>query len=634
MIAVEEKRNPQEDRQQTSRLPTARGIVDHLHWIRRPWPLWLHTLILFVLVATAEFAFGMWMNSRGFVYIDAYSRAISALLVLHGSDPHLASIGFVWMPLPSLLELVWVAWYPLWPGIVSSGFTSTMTSALAGGASAALLFVTARAFGLRTWLAWTYALLIALNPMLFLYGGNGLSESVAAPCLIGAVCALLLYWRTGLRRYLALSGAALALGVASLYEAVPFAGAVLVALIASTLWSSRQNWLAEARKRWQGAESFGMLIIMPSVYVLVLWVAANALIMKNPLYFATSVYSNYGQTVAVGGGGLAREASGNVVNTLSYVLERAIPFLIPGMALIVVRAMEGRLLRIRTLLLLLLLLSVPFGLIMPLIYLKDSFGWLRFFMYPLFVAAAWGIYEISLSRQRRAVVGMVLAGWILAAPVIAVAMANPALGQEEHWEMESLRTGKTATQIVQVNQKGDITRFPDWIDQLRPVSAYLDKEVFAKGEIVAVDAFQGSAIAAQVPPSSLNHLLILTQDREFKPMIEHPRQYHITYLLVPNSTNVPQDAINRTYPALWSGRQPGFTLAHSFPETPQEWRLYRVTTSGQQHANAALGHPGGGGDRTTPVGPAAVSLGQGVTADYLVLMRHLAHLWHDLSKRG
>jgi hypothetical protein len=269
------------------------------------------------------------------------------------------------------------------------------------------------------------------------------------------------------------------------------------------------------------------------------------------------------------------------------VLQRVFPFLIPGAALLVIRAVEGRFWRINTLSLILLLVSVPFGLIAPLIYLKDAFGWLRFFMYPLFVAAAWGLYEISQSQRRRVAVGVILAGWVVAAPVILAAMADPGLGQEEHWEMQSLQTGQSAEQIVQVNQKGDVTRFPNWLGELQPVAAYLDNQVFAKGEIVAVDAFQGSAIAAQVHPDYLNRLLILTQDRQFKLMIEHPSHYHITYLLVPNSTNVPQDAINRTYPALWAGHQPGFVLAKSFPNTPQQWRLYRVVTGGQ--ATSAMG---------------------------------------------
>jgi hypothetical protein len=95
--------------------------------------------VLFVLVFGAQFAFGMWMNSRGFLWPDSLSRGANALYVLYSTDPKLAAIGFVWMPLPSLMELLWVAFFPLWPNLVSSGFASTLTTALAGGATAALL---------------------------------------------------------------------------------------------------------------------------------------------------------------------------------------------------------------------------------------------------------------------------------------------------------------------------------------------------------------------------------------------------------------------------------------------------------------------------------------------------------------
>jgi hypothetical protein len=123
-------------------------------------PLVFGPWVLFLLVVGAQFAFGMWMNSRGFLWNDALSRATNALQVLHSKEPSLAVIGFVWMPLPSLIELLWVSFFPLWPQIVSSGFASTLTTALAGGATAALLLYTARRLGLSDRLGWAFALVV------------------------------------------------------------------------------------------------------------------------------------------------------------------------------------------------------------------------------------------------------------------------------------------------------------------------------------------------------------------------------------------------------------------------------------------------------------------------------------------
>ena len=77
------------------------------------------TVALFTIVCAAQAAFGIWMSARGFRWGDAFYRSTSALFVLHSSDPKLADIGFVWMPLPTLLNLPWVALYPVWQNIVT-----------------------------------------------------------------------------------------------------------------------------------------------------------------------------------------------------------------------------------------------------------------------------------------------------------------------------------------------------------------------------------------------------------------------------------------------------------------------------------------------------------------------------------
>jgi hypothetical protein len=544
-----------------TRVPTTRGER-------------LGTLALFVLVVGAELTFGMWMNSRGFIYNDALSRTAGALLVLYGADPHLAALGFVWMPLPSLLELPLVAIYPLWPAAISSGYASTLITALAGGASAVLVLETGRRLGISPRLGWAYALLIAANPMLFLYASNGLSEGVAAPCLIGATCLLVLFWHSGRCRYVALAGLALALGAASLYQAVPYGAGLVVALVLGALYGSgrpRDDDTWPLSKRWRFAEGLGILLVAPSFYVEAAWVGANGLIMKDPLHFATSPYSNSSQTRAIGGGGPAAHAAGDLPGTLGYVGARALPFLIPGVFVIAARTLDGRLWRVNTLSLVLLLVSVPLGLIAPLLYLGASFGWLRFFMYPLFVAAGWGLYEIAQSRRRDIAARLVLAGWIVAVPFILVTLASPTLGQEEHLEVQALLTGETASQAG----------FDGWIGELAPVAKYLEGAEFSNARRVALDPYQGSAIAAQMKPEALQHLYILPPGPRLERVLQHPSEYYISYLLVPSPAKAPRDTIVQAYPRLWAGHEVGFALVASFPDIPQEWRLYRIETPSQ-----------------------------------------------------
>jgi 4-amino-4-deoxy-L-arabinose transferase-like glycosyltransferase len=536
--------------------------------------------VLFLLVFGAQLTFGMWMNSRGFVFIDAYSRATNALMVLYSTDPHLAAIGFVWMPLPSLIELLWVAFFPLWPQIVSSGFASTLTTALAGGATAALLLYTARRLDLSDRLGWAFALVVAANPMLFLYASNGLSEGVVAPFLTGAVCFLVLFWHSGKRRYVTAAGLALALGFASLYEAVPYGAALFAALAMGLMWGSEENAPSAPQGRRRAVEGLGILLLVPSFYVAALWVGANAIIMGDPLYFATSEYSNVGLTVSIGAGGLARSATADAFETLGYVFARLSVFLIPVGFLLLIRALDGRLWRTNTLSLVLLLLSVPLGLIAPLLYLGASYGWLRFFIYPLFVAAGWGLYEVVLSRHPRRASAFLLVGWIVAAPLTLWAMHNPDLGQEEHWLVKSLLTGKSADQLSMVNSEGQKVAFEDWIDETTPVANYLDEKVLSKENSVALDAFGGSSIAAQVQPEYLKRFLLLTPDQSFKPAVRDPRNHDLSYIIVPNPEKAPQSEVVRVYPDLWAGKQEGFEFVTGFEETPHQWRVYKVVPPG------------------------------------------------------
>ena len=186
--------------------------------------------------------------------------------------------------------MFWAAFFPIWPDIVSSGVAAALTSAACAGGTAALLLLTARRLGLPSPVGWAFALLVACHPMLFLYGSNGMPEGVAAPFLIGAVCALTLFWHTGDRLWIAASGTGLALGVASEYPAVPYGAAVSVALACGVLWSSEARAWAP-RGRGRAIEGLGLLLLVPPTFMGLLWLGANAVIMGDPLDF---MYGDYG----------------------------------------------------------------------------------------------------------------------------------------------------------------------------------------------------------------------------------------------------------------------------------------------------------------------------------------------------
>ena len=529
---------------------------------------------IFVLVFAVEFAFGMWMAARGFRWNDSMSRSASALSVLYSADPKLANIGFVWPPLPTLLGVFWALLYPIWPGIVSSGASAALSTATCSGATAAMLLLTARKLGLSNPIGWAFALLVAANPMLFLYGSNGMPEGVAAPFLIGAVCGLTLFWHSGERVWIAAAGVAIGLAVASEYPAVPYGGAVCMALVAGILWSSEARvWAPLGRAR--AIEGLGLLLVVPPVFIGLLWLGFNAVIMGDPLDF---MYGDYGygtfQRSADPDGPVAY-VTGDPVGALALVGERVFPFLIPLALILLMRLVDGRFWRVNTLCVTLLGLSVPLGMVVPLAILGSPMGFLRYLVYPLFVAAGWGLYEIAISRRRRAAVALILGGWLAAVPAALWIMTDARLGPEEHLELKAVAHGLD----------GD-----DSVGMRASVARYLESEILPEGRSVVFDSVAGgSMIAVQIRPAHISQL-INTFDRRFKEAIANPGSHDVGYFLMPDPAGTPTAAIGRAYPRLWDGGQPGFRLVKTLATPLEKWRIYAV-----QPGAPALPAPNGGG---------------------------------------
>ena len=513
-------------------------------------------------VFSAQLACAWWFDSRGYLWGDAVSRASSALVALYGADPHLAAIGFVWMPLPTLLQIVPVSFYGIWPGVVSSGFASSIVTVMAGSLTSVILFTTARRLGLSLALSSVYTLLVCFSPMLFLFSTNGMSEGVASPFLIGTVCSLLLFWQTGQRRYIAAAGLMLAPAFACIYEAAPFGAAVLFALALGLF--SRENAPSAPQGRLRAVEGLSLLLLVPVIYIGVIWVIANWAITGNPLYFATSIYSNSGFISSTGTSYLAYAVKGDVLDATGFAVVRTLPFAIPIAAIVLVRLIEGRLVRPNTLTLVAIAFIVPLGLIVWQLYDGTSLGWLRYFMYPLYAAAGWGLYEIASSRRRHLAAAIILTGWLITIPASLAAMATPRFGQNEHAIVASIVSGKSALDAG----------YPTVFQNVEPVAGTLD--ALNRNALVLADSSNAWTIEATVSPSTLKHNLLVTSDGRFHDALRDPSKLGVSYVLVPSPARAPQDLLDQQYPNLWQGDEPGFTLVQDFSLTGQGWRLYRV----------------------------------------------------------
>ena len=71
---------------------------------------------------------------------DALSRVANAYYVLYIEPPHLASIGFVWNPLPSFLELPFMFLYRFYKPIASSALAGVIITAAFTAGTAVLIY--------------------------------------------------------------------------------------------------------------------------------------------------------------------------------------------------------------------------------------------------------------------------------------------------------------------------------------------------------------------------------------------------------------------------------------------------------------------------------------------------------------
>ncbi|MDA8346063.1 MAG: hypothetical protein M0Z66_11335 [Thermaerobacter sp.] len=480
---------------------------------------------------------------------DTIARVANAYYVLFSREPHLGAIGFVWNPLPSLLELPLTVLRPLWPPLVADGFAGNIVSA--GFAALGALYmnrILARIGLGRLWRL-LFSALYLLNPLILFYGANGMSDAMMVATFLAAWEGAIAYLQH--RRLGSLAAAALWLAVAFLirYEAVPFAFMLAGGMLLGLYWQRRPA------PEIEGALT---IFLTPIVYVGAWWVYMNWLIMKNPLYFMNSAYGN---ASSVGTGsyyyfGLAG-VTHHLLAAFLYAAQFALLFwpVVPGAigALLLMRR-KGR----SSLGPLLLLGTVAVaGLQMLMLYLGKSAGWDRFFITYVpggFLLIAFLFSHVSV--HRRAVAGIAAALVLLVGDVgTLVALQNPILGHGDSVYIASVLSSQPIS-------SGN--------GQFRTIASYIDAHPRL---VVLLDTFSlwGVVLASRNPKQ-----FVITSDLNFQSLLHYPGG-RVSSFLVPQPKGIAQlDAINRAYPKLWSGSVPWARLVHQFPG-PSHVRLFRIT---------------------------------------------------------
>ncbi|OCN00284.1 hypothetical protein A7X67_09470 [Clostridium sp. W14A] len=494
---------------------------------------------------------------------DAMSRVANAYYVLFVTPPRLSSMGLIWNPLPSLLEIPLVALSTVWKPMASRAVAGDIVSAAFAALTAMILLQTFQKFRISFGYSLLITLCYALHPYIFYYGSNGMSEGMFIFFLVYCICNLTLWFTYGTGSYIIKMAFGLVGGFLIRYEAIPFAVGIGVCIILNILYNPREKpyWLVGNAKRERLHYIEGTLITLytPAVYAGIVWILLCLAIMGNPLYFLNSGYSNTTQSA------FASKVT-TIQALIQYVLIRAMPFLVLFLAIVLVRAVKGTIFRYDFMCLFFLVMSLLSFHV--LIYWKgSSFGWLRFFCYSFPICIAWMPYEMSAFQNRAELQPQSLplnlgketenvkkqdkllfkilfsCSIVLSVALFNQAMSNSAIYQEEIGTYDYQQSLEIA----------------DYINDKLP-----DKRVLT-------DVFTTYNVALNV--NNFQNLVV-SSSPDFEKCVADPVGSEIEYLLVPDPKGVSNyDAINVAYPNLYAQGADWCREVYDFGD----YKLFQVT---------------------------------------------------------
>ena len=109
---------------------------------------------------------------------DAVARMANGFYVLYSRDPHLASVGFVWEPLQSISDLVFLIPNHLWQALSNRDMAGAFVSVIGMVGAVHQLRCALLEWGVRLAPRLVLTALFALDPMILYYSGNGMSEGL------------------------------------------------------------------------------------------------------------------------------------------------------------------------------------------------------------------------------------------------------------------------------------------------------------------------------------------------------------------------------------------------------------------------------------------------------------------------
>ncbi len=131
-------------------------IKEELQIYRGRTLVWLVGISVFLLERAAGYYYNVYV---GYYHTDGISRVANAFYVLYSRDPHLGAIGFVWNPLPSMIDMVFLLFYPWIPAMASKGIAGVLMCAIFAALTAAIVARAIIERHLPRWSAGVFSLL-------------------------------------------------------------------------------------------------------------------------------------------------------------------------------------------------------------------------------------------------------------------------------------------------------------------------------------------------------------------------------------------------------------------------------------------------------------------------------------------
>ncbi len=545
-------------------LAPSEGMVERNH-------SWFGPVALFVSLMGVYFIVGSVLIMRYNIFeADSLSRVANAGFTLYSRDPHLSAVGFVWNPLPSVVQIPFVLLGRWWPELLTFGLAGVVQSAAFMAGAALLVRKIAIDRGVGDGWRFIAVACFALNPIIILYGSIGMSEAAEVFCMLWCVRHLMRWADSDTVSDLAWAGVALGVGYLVRYEVLPAACGV-AAFVAAVAY-----FRAPRDNRINSALLQVTIVLFPALVAFVVWALAGWVVSGELFATISSQYGNSSQVaVAVARGGLEHNTNWLVIAERLFAMQ---PFV--GLAVILAAAIAV----LRRQQSAALVPIVTFGPVLLFAawgqYSQTTFGWFRFYILaiPLVIVTALQCWTPRRQTIRPWRLGSVAAGLGAALLSASLIVGTPitAMGM-----MDEDVTDNNPV-MIGIASLFDPARYPP-DEQLyrrmgnddRLLADYLDRKNLPDGSVLA-DTFETKVLwlASKRPKQ-----FVITSDYNFIAALNKPWDNGVQYILVTNPAhNAAQDAISRRYPTMWADGAGIGDLVYSAVGSAGEarWRLYRV----------------------------------------------------------